>query len=577
MTTFINDEGQEILVGEEITITKQVATFRNFKIKGDFSISFKIPNTSDNRTALGYYGVAQIGNPAFSKLPFNLTRAGNILSRGYIVIEWDNGKDLQGYFISGNANWFRAFDFSCKDIRNDSFTEAWNQANYDTRKAATSGIVFPIVDYLYRGLKFGKIFPNVFRPAYSPIFPCLYVHTLVSELAKVSSIKITGTLMNDPLYNSIVITPDGPDAIAFDGTNVEIQSIAPDMKAIDFIKWLTVTFGCFATFDEYSQTLSLDVIDKISKDNAHDWSEYFISYEVEYDKVKEKNFIRQADNPIQNIIVYNQTNEQGYGGVNLSSDKDDGSVGEIYKSPFMASYDQESATDLAWASPYVGFFKLEDDIGIAFTSVTNSGGALFNGTNLPFGLEDTYTFFRVEGSANYDGIHMVEGGTIPSTTTVESDQLFIANDTGTIYKQKMSTVKGHRILVNIPDLSTSNFTSEADLTFGIGYSSLATAYFHKPITSYSALNAYKAGMSYGTISGYNDHALELTHYNFINKMVTNPTQRAYFLLPESVFQSFDFGFVYIKTEKLTGYFFVEKIDNYLNSATPVRVDLLQID
>ena len=57
MISFINDNGKEIKVNEEVLITRQVANFKNFNIKGDYSISFNVENNSDTREALGYYGL----------------------------------------------------------------------------------------------------------------------------------------------------------------------------------------------------------------------------------------------------------------------------------------------------------------------------------------------------------------------------------------------------------------------------------------------------------------------------------------------------------------------------------------
>jgi hypothetical protein len=49
-------------------------------------------------------------------------------------------------------------------------------------------------------------------------------------------------------------------------------------------------------------------------------------------------------------------------------------------------------------------------------------------------------------------------------------------------------------------------------------------------------------------------------------------------LPLSEFQSFEFDkFIFIKFKDLQGYFFVEKIDNYKDGVTPVKVYLLYID
>lgn len=61
-------------------------------------------------------------------------------------------------------------------------------------------------------------------------------------------------------------------------------------------------------------------------------------------------------------------------------------------------------------------------------------------------------------------------------------------------------------------------------------------------------------------------------------MVKGPVVEVWMTLPEKVFLSFNFDkFVYIKHKDLQGYFFVEKIGDYKDGVTPVRLDLLYID
>ena len=75
-----------------------------------------------------------------------------------------------------------------------------------------------------------------------------------------------------------------------------------------------------------------------------------------------------------------------------------------------------------------------------------------------------------------------------------------------------------------------------------------------------------------------DNTVEQRAYGKIKEMVKGPTISATMLLPEKVFLSFKFDkFVYIKHKDLRGYFFVERIDQYKDGVTPVRVDLLKID
>jgi len=94
MTSFLNDQGLEIQYsGGDFSITKQVATFKNFKIKGDVSVSIQIPNTSDNRKTLGYSSLNHFGT-IFAAGKFNLVKNGNILMRGDIVIEEVTPKEI---------------------------------------------------------------------------------------------------------------------------------------------------------------------------------------------------------------------------------------------------------------------------------------------------------------------------------------------------------------------------------------------------------------------------------------------------------------------------------------------------
>jgi len=237
MTSFINDNGQEILVSEEVTLTKQVASFKEFKIKGDFSVTLKIHNNSKNREALGYYGLNQIDSPIFSPNKFNLVKNGNVLKRGDIVIESDDGNFISIYFIAGNSNWFRAFDFSCKDVRNDSLAVQWNYTNVITASTATSGIVFPHIDFMFGREKFDKYNFNsrIVNDStgevddYSPVnnSPCIYLSTLVNEISKVGGIKIAGNILTDWLYTHVIITPDGPEIYNEIGQIVTSNAGAP--------------------------------------------------------------------------------------------------------------------------------------------------------------------------------------------------------------------------------------------------------------------------------------------------------------------------------------------------------------
>ena len=154
MTSFVDDNGNYLeYSGADFAITKQCASIYEFTIKGDVSVNFELQNTSTNRKALGYFGINQTNNPAFSTTQFNIIRNGNFLIRGTVAIydeEKNEKKDvLHCFFFSGNANWIKQLDFNLKSIETEAYTVAFSEAVVNSQSSATSGIIFPIIDYMY--------------------------------------------------------------------------------------------------------------------------------------------------------------------------------------------------------------------------------------------------------------------------------------------------------------------------------------------------------------------------------------------------------------------------------------------
>ena len=611
MTEFVNDNGDYLeYSGDDITFTKQVASFRQFKIKGDFTVSFKLSNNSENRKALGYANIQQVGNHAFAPNPFKLIRNGNFDRQGFIVIEDDQGPggNIGCYFVSGNANWFKAFDFPMNQISNSAFQVQWNITAVVGTLGKTYGIIFPLIDWVYQRDKFDKYWATgLLRGVGDPaglgmpdMFPCLYIHTLVQELAKTANIRIGGNLLDDQLYKTLIMTPEGPDLLdpqgnvisnltsfqANAGPYIPISAIpSPDIKAIDFIKWLCFSFGCVATFDEFSQTLSLDLIDKIKKEDAADWSEYFQGYETKYSDFYEHNRIQVKKAPEEEIsVTYNKGNLIPYGETNIRTKKLDGSETDLYTSPFPAVMDAIGTGKLKWATPFVQFGKLKDDKQYAYTSVNNNAGSVqFVGDFSKSDESTAMLLIRVVDDAGiYSGIHIGNG---MSSTTLNSKADYISNSTGTVYFQRLTKQNtGNRILVSIPSIPVNNLMSITGIRFfffsALDQTSVPTAYFSKPKGPYGNLNNYKKALTYGEINNslYNDISLTESYWNKIRAFLLNPPLDGYFILPEAVFAAFKFDqFIFIRHKDLTGYFYIEAIENYLDSTSIVKCIMNYID
>lgn len=598
MTSFINDSGQEIQIKDDVLVTKQVASFKNFKIKGNVSISFSVLNNSGNRKALGYYSPNQLESPVFSTTSFNMVQNGNLLMRGKMVIEEDTGDELLLYFISGNSDWFGQLELNLRDLRNTNHATEWSLTNLQNRVGATDGIVFPIIDWMYKGQKVDNYIAESLNPGFGgdinfnvyEYFPCVYVHTLLKELSNFSRIKIEGSLLNDKFFNTLIITPSEPDIynpitqqLLTIGDTITVESIAPDMKAIDFIKWICVTFSVIPVYDTFSGVLTLDLLDKkvLSGD---DWSSYVKEYQIRFDQVQ-NNYIRipDADSVFDS---YNKTRDVKFGEVNIETDKNDGQEKELYTSPFPACYDSVSDTQ-KFAVPFIPMYVLEDEEKYFFNNVGQRaliGTVEFNGVGFPFDSNSDKFIIRVEDvNGIYNGYHKAFRYLTDLTNKkVNTYTDFDGYTSGSLFTQRLSKGKPKaRVLSFIPSITSTDYNSKnifiGDPSSYTTLSTSATAYYYKPVYNlYPTLNNYRQGLTYGYIDNYNDFSIESMYYNYLRGMITSPTIRTKMLIPEAVFASFNFGFIYINTGRFNGYYFVEAINNYKDSSTLCEVDLLEL-
>lgn len=217
--TLVNDDNECLEITERFAITKQACSLLNFKIMSNVSVNFSLDNTSEVRKTLGYTDANQIDSPALSQIPFNLSNDGNIESRGGVVIQ-RVAKKLDCYYVSGNANWFNDFQFDIQGLNLNDYVVAWTYTQMNARKSSTSGIIFPLIDWAYKGQKFPAVFmadpmylqvavdgTTRYSDSFSDFYPCFYLHTLVEEVFKYTGYKLAGKILTEWLYLTAVITP----------------------------------------------------------------------------------------------------------------------------------------------------------------------------------------------------------------------------------------------------------------------------------------------------------------------------------------------------------------------------------
>lgn len=618
MTSFIDDDGNELQYnGKDFALTKQIISVFDLQFRSNVSVNIKIPATADNRDKLNFHRFNQVNGNQLVSQTFNLVQNGNKIDRGSIVLIDDETDNLNVFFASGNFAWFTNFNFICSEIRTTRWDVRWNNFYVKSRASATEGIIFPFADFIYRHEKYSKYISYQLVRAgngggtsvddyISELYPCLYIHTLVKELANHSGVNITGTLLTDGHFKSLILTPPGPNfkdpatgeqvfqavgvgshAIDSTGPIIKPEMIAPRIKAIDFIKWLSVTFGCIVSFDQAANSISLDILTRYNKADAEDWSEYYRSHIEEYRDIKKDNFIKFKESDDPDVQDYNAMNETPFAELNIQSDRDTKSDRTIYTSPFAAVFDKVGSADLRWACPYVPFVVLTDGDSFLYTSVTDGGAGAgnapdnsrlqFNGTGFPFNGTNTLDIIvRIEDDNGlYSGFHNGDPVVLSNSTRYNTQGRFKGTSTGTIYIQSSDKTSNQYVLVAVPGVSPSAFTiSPGIYIFSEEQTTVATAYFSKPYTPYSTLNNYNKGLAFGEINEpfYNDISLQEAYLTPLTKALTQPTLKSRMMLPVDVFARFNGSkLIYLNTGKLNGYFVVQKIEQYKDSLTELFV------
>ncbi len=739
--TFQDDNGNTLDFLGEFAMTKQAVSILGFKIKGDVSINFDIDNNSVNREILNYTGPQMLTQTAWTKQSFSRVKNGNVLDRGYIIIQEDNGDKLSCFYVSGNANWVNSLSVLITELDfygitgSNDYTLELSAATVLARISSTDGIVFPMVDWTRNLRRSDEVWWMVAKnpiTAGSPIvdksnepfnksifdfYPCFHIKSLMEEVMLQNGLKLSGDLIEDSLYNSLIMSPisgqmkrkifnwvyaegtsktisagttvkydlftekqdpeslfassrytsnkkvgliftvttvvqSGPpanfmeiflykngvslgnygsyyndDTHSFrtfisnpgdyfeiyvqnpDGSNqtvtlnlkIEIPEVIlvgdyvspsnflPDWRCIDFVKNVFSFFGCEVAFDEYSKTITANIIEKMKLEDAPDFSDYYVSHSSSYTTEQAKrNYLRFQESPDSGIVQFNKVNRTGYGNGLIETGNDLKQEKDLFKLPWIAStFGNDLDARLNKSGTFFAscpLLELIDTDTYAFTA-TPTGG-----TSVPLTFTDTEVeiFFaeivRIVNDTGEDLGYFVISSSGIGTAGITLQYVITAAFTGSLIRQQINFLtQGPRLLVYKPSLQYVHFSTAADssspswtiITTGGGGTTSTTAsyaWFCKKQTGL-AIDGYKDNVAFeNPVADFIDPTVKERYFNKISNFLNNPDIRFRMLIPEAVFQSFDFSnFIYLETKDLTGYFLVESIENYRDGSTPVDV------
>lgn len=216
MTYFESDNGNRVEISDDFSMYKSSVNLFDFTLKGNYSVTFQVPNNSYFKTSLGYFSPLQNPSVGFSSQNYNLVKNGTVIDRGKLILEREDKDFLYLFFASGNANWLVNIpDISVKDIDYDDFAISYD-TTVDSYSAATSGFCFPLIDVGYNGVKnTGKfstlLYDNTadyINGTLTDFPPCFFIKSAMQSIFKYCQLKIGGDLLNDPIYQQMVITPE---------------------------------------------------------------------------------------------------------------------------------------------------------------------------------------------------------------------------------------------------------------------------------------------------------------------------------------------------------------------------------
>lgn len=738
--TFQDDNGNILEVDGQFAMTKQAVSIFDGSLVGDVSVNFLVDNNSVNREVLNYEGPQMLNQVAFTRQAFSRIRNGNVIDRGYIVIQSEDKSSLNCFYISGNSNWIQLVQGIITDLDFEGITNGKNYLKTLSASSvfdlATEGIVFPVADWVYnlnRGYNVYQMHAITGLPSASPgtgtysastdrsgdpnnsffdMYPCFYVHSLVTEICQQNGLKIDGSLVDDGEYKSLVITPsnglltrnpfkdvnlvgsafttpgagnykytaftevndpDGlfsnnsytankavglwftikitsstvayPDSVdiviyknglpfasmpagfndsvnksfsiitAVSGDVFEIYAgyslgaatftlstvkievattitvddyvspeyFLPDYKGIDILKFCFNYFGCSVYFDEYSKTITANIIENFVTEDADDWSTYYLSHRSEYTVEQAQNNYMVWDNNENDIDIvnYNKKHDLKYGAGNLQTRNSLKKENTMFSFPFAQSEFGLGRNNF-WLTN-IPLVNLKDDIAIPFTAITYPGAGFGD-----FTVADSTLFFDNEcvrvslNGSDYGYFTIVSK---PTATTVRIVFPYTLSLSGYFYKQtfEYNTTKPRLLTVN-NNMAVSGFSDNSSFTLANGdatsssQSNVVYGVFTKPKIN-DTLDQWTNNLAIDNpdSGGFTDPTIKQLYFNKISKFLQNPNIRASMILPESVYQGFKFDqFIYLKTETLTGYFFVQSIVNYVDSDTPCEINLYML-
>lgn len=365
-------------------------------------------------------------------------------------------------------------------------------------------------------------------------------------------------------------------------------SLVPQWSQAKFIKNVISLFCVVSDYEPVSKILTFDFFENIKSKPSIDLSEYINIYEVDFSdfisKFFQKTLIGYQESNDENIIGYNVSHFVRYaaGQITVNNEYLENS-GSIFDSEFKAPV---SYINNAFSASLerMNFVDIEENGGDDFTSVTdNLGEAQFN---VPDGtIYSVGELVRVQDSTNpsYNGDFVVKN--VSATWIIVRGVMFSSDATGSATKlrHRIGSDDGVYLLINTKyrvDNVANYSRSDPYYILNNQYSNIAYAFFNMLNTGVPINDAYKHGLSFGSVDNILSYQSSLIdrYWGVVSLVLNDPVRLlSDGTLPKKVFNSITpLRPIRIKTETTNNLYYLNRIGGYKESYLPCEVDLIKL-
>jgi hypothetical protein len=139
---------------EKIVQTISVFNFSDLTLRaGEFTNTFKLPTTSNNLQLIKYANsVLTVNTGVYEKIECSIVVDSVVIRNGFLSVD-SVGENILANFYSGNTVFYDLIkNKNLPDFEWSDFNHAWNYTNAVAKSNASSGYVYPLINYGYQNL-----------------------------------------------------------------------------------------------------------------------------------------------------------------------------------------------------------------------------------------------------------------------------------------------------------------------------------------------------------------------------------------------------------------------------------------